>query len=54
MLLGLTLLMLKSISNPEPKVTEIYNALGYKHYPFVKKSVLPETVYRKNQSPDTG
>lgn len=47
-------IFIRKCTNPEPKVTEIYNALGYKHYPFVKKSVLPETVDRKIQSAGTG
>lgn len=40
-------IFIRKCTSPEPKVTEIYNALGYKHYPFVKKTVLPETVNRK-------
>jgi transposase len=47
-------IFIRKCTTPEPKAAEIYNALGYKHYPFVKKSVLPETVARKIQSPDTG
>ena len=47
-------IFIRKCSRPEPKVTEIYNALGYKHYPFLKKSVLPETVSRKNQNNGSG
>ena len=47
-------IFIRKCSRPEPKVNEIYNALGYKHYPFLKKSVLPETVSRKNQGNDSG
>jgi len=47
-------IFIRKCTCPESKVTEIYNALGYKHYPFVKKSVLPEMVDRKIQSPGTG
>jgi transposase len=47
-------IFIRKCSRPEPKVSEIYNALGYKHYPFLGKSVLPETVFRKNQSINTG
>jgi len=47
-------IFIRKCSRPEPKVTEIYNALGYNHYPFLKKSVLPETVSRKNQNNGSG
>ncbi len=30
---------IRKCTSPEPKVIENYNALGYIHYPFVKKSV---------------
>jgi len=45
---------IRKCSTPEPKVREIYDALGYKHYPFIRKSVLPETEKQKDQKPDTG
>lgn len=38
---------IRKCTKPEPKVSQIYNALGYKHYPFLRKSVLPE-----NKMPD--
>lgn len=51
---------IRKCSTPESKVREIYNALGYKHYPFIGKSlpvrqtgVLPENEKRKDQKPDT-
>ena len=47
-------IFIRKCSRPEPKVTEIYRALSYKHYPFMKKSVLPETVSRENQDNDSG
>jgi len=47
-------IFIRKCTTPEPNTTEIYNALGYKHYPFVKKSVLPETVDRKTEPPGTG
>jgi len=47
-------IFIRKCTTPEPKATEIYNALGYKHYPFVKKSVLPEKVDRKTEPPGTG
>ena len=47
-------IFIRKCSRPEAKVSEIYTALGYKHYPFLKKSVLPETVDRKTEPPGTG
>jgi transposase len=47
-------IFIRKCTTPEPKAAEIYNALGYKHYPFVKKSVLPENVDRKIEPPGTG
>ena len=47
-------IFIRKCTSAEPKVTEIYDALGYKHYPFVKKSVVPETVNRNKQATDTG
>ncbi len=47
-------IFIRKCTAPEPNATEIYNALGYKHNPFIKKSVLPETVDRKTEPPGTG
>ncbi|MCX6259150.1 MAG: transposase, partial [Bacteroidia bacterium] len=47
-------IFIRKCTTPETKAAEIYNALGYKHYPFVKKSVLPEKVDRKTEPPGTG
>ena len=47
-------IFIRKCTTPEPKAAEIYNALGYKHYPFFKKSVLPEKVDRKTEPPGTG
>jgi len=47
-------IFIRKCTTPEPKAAEIYNALGYKHYPFVKKSVLPENQDRKNEPNGTG
>ena len=47
-------IFIRKCTTPEAQVTEIYNALGYKHYPFLGKSVLPETVNRKKNATDTG
>ena len=47
-------IFIRKCTTPEPKAAEIYNALGYKHFPFVKKSVLPEKVVRKTEPPGTG
>ena len=42
---------IRKCSKPEAKACEIYDALGYKHYPWVKKSVLPEKENKKNEPP---
>ena len=42
--------MLKYSSKPGPNVKEIYDALGYKQYPFIKKSALPENEGEKIES----
>ena len=47
-------IFIRKCTTPETKAAEIYNALGYKHYPFFKKSVLPEKVDRKTEPPGTG
>ena len=44
-------ILIRKCSKPEPNVREIYDALGYKYYPFIRKSVLPENEDRKNESP---
>jgi len=46
-------IFIRKCTIPEPNAAEIYNALGYKHYPFVKKSVLPEKVDRNSKPPGT-
>jgi transposase len=43
-------LYIRRCSKPESKALEIYNALGFKYYPFCKKSVFPELSNRKNES----
>lgn len=43
-------LFIRKCTNPSPKAREIYDALGFKWYPFLKKSVLPENEYRKNET----
>ena len=50
-------ILIRKCSKPEPNVKEIYDALGYKQYPFIKKSlpvrqtgVLPENEDGKNES----
>jgi transposase len=43
---------IRKCTKPEPQVTEIYNALGYKYYPFIRKSVLPENENQKSEIPD--
>jgi hypothetical protein len=47
-------LFIRKCTTPEPKTAEIYNALRYKHYLFVEKSVLPEKVDRKTEPLGTG
>jgi hypothetical protein len=36
-------------AKPEPQVSEIYNAPGYKYFPVIRKSVLPENEMRNSQ-----
>lgn len=43
---------IRKCTKPEPQVSEIYNALGYKYYPFIRKSVLPENKMRNSEIPD--
>ncbi len=44
-------IFIRKCSKPEVQVKEIYDALGYKYYPFIRKSVLPENVDRKDENP---
>jgi transposase len=44
-------IFIRKCSKPEVQVKEIYDALGYKYYPFIRKSVLPENEHQKNESP---
>jgi transposase len=44
-------ILIRKCSKPEAQVKEIYDALGYKYYPFLRKSVLPENEHQKNESP---
>ena len=37
---------------PETKAREIYDALGYKYQPCIRKSVLPEKQYRETDNTD--
>jgi len=46
-------LYIRKCTNPEPKAREIYDALNYKWYPFIRKSVLPENDFEKNETPAT-
>jgi transposase len=46
-------LYIRKCSKPEQQAKEIYDALGYKHYPFIRKSVLPENELKKSDPPDT-
>ncbi len=46
-------IFIRKCTRPEANVTEIYNAIGYKHYPFDKKSVFPKQSIEKI-SPLTG
>ncbi len=43
---------IRKCSKPEAKASEIYDALGYKHQPWFKKSVLPEKQIRKTEPPE--
>jgi len=51
-------IFIRKCSKPETQVKEIYDALGYNYYPFIRKSlpvrqtgVLPENEHRKNEIP---
>lgn len=44
-------IFIRKCSKPEAKALEIYQALGYKQQPWVKKSVLPENQNQKNEYP---
>ncbi len=43
---------IRKCTKPEPQVSQIYNALGYKYYPFIRKYVLPENKMTNRQIPD--
>jgi transposase len=43
---------IRKCSKPETKAREIYDALGYKHQPWIRKSVLPEKQHRKTDDTD--
>jgi transposase len=43
---------IRKCSKPETKAREIYDALGYKHQPWIRKSVLPEKQHRKTDDID--
>lgn len=40
---------IRKCSKPEAKASEIYDALGYRHQPWIKKSVLPEKQIQKTE-----
>ena len=45
------LIQIRRCSEPNKGVKEIYQALGYRNYPFVKrKSVVPKPELKKNES----
>ena len=43
---------IRKCSKPETKAREIYDALGYKYQPWIRKSVLPEKQFRKTDNSD--
>jgi len=43
---------IRKCSKPEAKASEIYDALGYRHQPWIKKSVLPEKQIQKTEPPE--
>ena len=43
---------IRKCSKPETKAREIYDALGYKYQPCIRKSVLPEKQYRETDNTD--
>jgi transposase len=43
---------IRKCSRPEAKASEIYDALCYRHQPWIRKSVLPEKEIRKIEPPD--
>jgi hypothetical protein len=45
-------IFIRKCSKPEAKALEIYQALGYRQQPWVKKSVLPEKQNLKNEPPE--
>jgi hypothetical protein len=47
-------IQIRRCSEPDEKLKNIYLALKYKNYPFVrKKSVVPKTLIKKNQNPES-
>jgi len=44
---------IRKSSKPETKTREIYDALGYKYQPWIRKSVLREKLKQKKQQPDS-
>ncbi|MDO9339393.1 MAG: IS1634 family transposase [Bacteroidales bacterium] len=44
---------IRKCSKPEAKASEIYDALSYKHQPWIKKSVLPEKQIPKIEPPES-
>jgi hypothetical protein len=45
-------IFIRKRSKPEIKACEIYDALGYKYYLWVRKSVLSEKKNQKNEPPE--
>ena len=43
---------IRKCSKPEAKACEIYDALNYRHQPWIKKSVLPEKQIPKTEPPE--
>ena len=43
---------IRKCNKPETKAREIYDALGYKYQPWIRKSVLPEKQFRKTDNSD--
>jgi transposase len=41
---------IRKCSRPEAKARQIYDALGYKYQPWIRKSVLPEKQSQKNET----
>jgi hypothetical protein len=43
---------IRKCSRSEAKASEIYDALSYKHQPWIRKSVLPEKEIQNFDSPE--